>query len=254
MVWKERLHVALYRSFLAGAARYRAYQEPLTLESTCGLPGFLDKFRKNMEEWDEEDDYHETLLRRLRSADGSEYHQRYTQPTPKETPERRRTVTVIFLDVFSLEEIIMPENVEDAVETSVLARPGVESPVFDKANLPGLEYAFRDLRSLLHEIKWFSGQPNCYWLDCGTPPDFQFVRYMLAKYFRLRFKDNKWDWGNSRNHDSRKIVWSKFTVSGDLFCEIYWQRDITRPVPSWSQSMLHVLSLCLFMVFFRPVF
>ncbi|PKX90756.1 uncharacterized protein P174DRAFT_423619 [Aspergillus novofumigatus IBT 16806] len=56
IVWKERLHVALYRSFLAGAAQYRAYQEPLTLASTCGLPGFLDKFRKNMEWWDEEDD------------------------------------------------------------------------------------------------------------------------------------------------------------------------------------------------------
>lgn len=70
----------------------------------------------------------------------------------------------------------MPENVENAVETFVLARPAVESPVFDEANLPGLEYAFR-------------------------------------------FKGDTWDWGTSRNHDSRKMAWSKFTVSGDVFCE-----------------------------------
>jgi hypothetical protein len=59
MVWKELLHLALYRSFLADAALYRAYQEPLTLASTCSLLGFLDKFRNIMEGWDEEDDHHD---------------------------------------------------------------------------------------------------------------------------------------------------------------------------------------------------
>jgi hypothetical protein len=133
---------------------------------------------------------------------------------------RSRTVSVIFFGVFSLEEIIMPENVEDAVEMFVHAHTGVESPVVDKATLPGLEYASRNLRLLLDAVKYFSGQPNCYWPDCGTPPpDLQSVRYMLAKYFRLRFKDNTWDRGNSRNNDSRTLAWSKFTVSGDVFCE-----------------------------------
>jgi hypothetical protein len=75
---------------------------------------------------------------------------------------RSRAVSVIFFGVFSLEEIIMPENVEDAVETFVLAHPDVESPVVDKANLPGLEYASRNLRLLLDAVKYFSGQPNCY--------------------------------------------------------------------------------------------
>jgi hypothetical protein len=319
MLWKERLHLALYRSFLAGAALYRVYQEPLTLASTCGLPGFLDKFRKNMEEWDEEHDYHDdpftpaekrcllqypifrfeefqyhgdifqpladiffqesksmtkvvntlrgaslyerygarqydpgilekshsqSLFHQLlqvmfvahspilgkivRNEDGSQYHQRRNRPTPKEMTGRCRPVSVFFFffffffffGVFSLEEIIMPENVEDAVETFVLAHPGVESPVVDKANLPGLEYASRNLRLLLDAVKYFSGQSNCYWPDCGTPPpDLQFVRYMLAKYFLLRFKDNTWDRGNSRNNDSRTLAWSKFTVSGDVFCE-----------------------------------
>ncbi|RHZ67979.1 uncharacterized protein CDV56_109652 [Aspergillus thermomutatus] len=309
MVWKERLHVALYRGFLSGAALYRAYQEPLTLASTCGLRGFLAKFRRNMENGeDEHDDYGDdpftpaekryllqypifkfeefqqhghifqpladifvqeskrkakvvntleganlyerygaqqydpavlershaqalfhqlmqfvfvahsaTLENIIRNEDGSEYHLRRNEPTPKEMSGRRRTVTVIFFDVLSLEEIIMPENVEDAVETFVLARPGLERPVVDRANLPGLDYASRNLRPLLHEMKWFSGQPNCYWPDCGTPPpDFQFVRYMLSKYFRLRLKDDTWDWGNSRNHE---LAWCKFRISGDVFCE-----------------------------------
>ncbi|GIK04039.1 hypothetical protein Aspvir_008114 [Aspergillus viridinutans] len=318
MVWKERFHVALYRSFLSGAALYRAYHEPLTLASTCGLPHFLDKFWSNMEDEDGEDEEeeqeedhhsdpftpaekrylvqypifrfeefqyhgdifqpladifvqeskrktevvstlrgaslyerygakqydpdilershsqalfhqllqfmfvaHSPMLRKIiRNEDGSDYQQRHNEPTLKEMIGRSRTVSVIFFDVFSLEEIIMPEDVEDAGETFVLARPGVERPMVDEANLPGLEYASRNLGLFLHEIKWFSGQPNCYWPGCGTPPpEFQFMRYMLAKYFHLRFKDDTWDWENNRNHAQPILPWIRFIISGDVFCE-----------------------------------
>jgi hypothetical protein len=160
------------------------------------------------------------LANTMRNQDGSEYHNRDNEPTPKEMSERRRTVTVIFFNVFSLEEIIMPGNVEDAVETFVLARPAFERPVVDEANLSGLEFAFRHLWHLLHKIQWYSGQPNFYWPSCRTPPPaFQFMRYMLSKYFRLRFRDDTWDLRNSRNHVPPIRAWTKFAISGDVFCE-----------------------------------
>ncbi|KAF4215054.1 hypothetical protein CNMCM5878_008513 [Aspergillus fumigatiaffinis] len=228
--------VARENSPHTGAALYRVYQEPLTLASTCGLPGFLDKFRKNMEEWDEEHDYHDDpftpaekrclLQYPIFRFEEFQYHGDIFQPLADIFFQESKSMTKVVNTLRGaslyerLEEIIMPENVEDAVETFVLAHPGVESPVVDKANLPGLEYASRNLRLLLDAVKYFSGQSNCYWPDCGTPPpDLQFVRYMLAKYFLLRFKDNTWDRGNSRNNDSRTLAWSKFTVSGDVFCE-----------------------------------
>ncbi|KAF7166690.1 hypothetical protein CNMCM5623_000234 [Aspergillus felis] len=298
MVWKERLHVALYRGFLSGAALYRAYQEPLTMASTCGLPRFLDGFWRvkgdgagtltsaekryllqypifKFEEFQQHGDifqpladifvqeskrkakvvnalkgatlyerygaeqYDPAVLERshaqalfhqllqfmfvahsgilqeiIRNEDGYPYKSR-TGPIPKKMPGRHRTVTVIFFDVLSFEEIIMPENVEDVIGTFVLARPGLGRPVDNGSNLSGVEYVSRNIEKLLYEIQWFSGQPNYYWPSCRTPPpELQFVRYMLSKYFRLRFKANTWDW----NEPSSK-AWYVFINSGDVFCE-----------------------------------
>ncbi|RLL98701.1 hypothetical protein CFD26_107743 [Aspergillus turcosus] len=306
MVWKERFHVAMYRSFLSGAALYRAYHEPLTLASTCGLPIFLDNYWRDggeeaidhdydpitpavkryllqypafrFEEFEQHGDIFQpladifvqeskgkanvvntlkganlyerygakqydpaTLERRhsqalfhqllqfifvahggilgniIRNEGESVRQRRSYYPPPKETSGRRRTVTVIFFDVLILEEIIMPENVEDAVEMFVLARPGLERPWIDANGniLHGLDHASFCILDFLDEMRWFSGQPNCYRLGCGTPPPtFQFVRYMLSKYFRLRFKDDTWLRVGNLNQ-----AWYKFTTSGDVFCE-----------------------------------
>ncbi|KAF7118655.1 hypothetical protein CNMCM5793_008193 [Aspergillus hiratsukae] len=296
IVWKERFHVAMYRSFVSGAALYRAYYEPLTLASTCGLQRFLDQYRRHAEAQEEEEEdngdgpftsaekryllqhpifrfeefqqhgdifqpladifvqeskrkakvvntlrgaslyerygarqYDPDILERshsqalfhqllqflsvtdspmlgeiIRNEDGSEYHQRRNEPTPKEMSGRRRTVTVIFFDVFNLEEIIMPENVDDAVETFVLARPGVRRPVVAEGNFPDLK-----IRSAIFGT--YSTKSN------GSPAS-QIAIGPTVVPLLPRLNDT-WDWENSRNHDPPIRAWTKFAISGDVFCE-----------------------------------
>ena len=108
---------------------------------------------------------------------------------------KKRTVIVVLFGIFQVEEITLPDRIEDAVEYSLLARP------ISPSALPGQDegrHILRPIPSLDFPLIWetlylWSGIPNHDGDFPTPPPPLQFFTFLLQKYFNLRFTPEMWD-------------------------------------------------------------
>ncbi|KAK4152838.1 hypothetical protein C8A00DRAFT_44180 [Chaetomidium leptoderma] len=117
---------------------------------------------------------------------------------------RVRKVSVAMLGIFRPEEVSMPERVEDSSscylinEPLVLKEQGTPTSQ-DRQVLDCVSPWTADVRWVLEIVHRLSGRPNLRNGFPSPPPPLRFIEFVLAEFFKARFKDGLFDEGSVRH-------------------------------------------------------
>ena len=116
-------------------------------------------------------------------------------PIPPPFPGRVRKVSVAMFGIFRPEKVRMPEKVQDSSDCFLVNKPLKRKqqpmPTTQDGRVPDCQTLTpwaADVRWVLDILHHRSGRPNLRDGYPSPPPALRFLEYLLAKFFRARFK------------------------------------------------------------------
>jgi hypothetical protein len=118
---------------------------------------------------------------------------------PPPLPGRARKVPIAMFGLFRPEAVSMPARVEDSSSCYLINECLVSE------EQPALSPWTADLRRVLEVLHKQSGRPNLRNGYASPPPALRFVEFVLAKFFRARFRDGLFDEESPRHMGGYRI-------------------------------------------------